>query len=141
MGKFSLNTDEKRNEFEGKYIRKDTPWKVVNKGEDPFSPFIKPNTCLLYVSFFMEAGLRLSYHPFLIQFLRLTRLRITQLATNILRIILGVAELNRIFNMQLGIDEIKYCYGLSKHFDGKYNLKAGTNSLDLVKGLPTSTKG
>ena len=102
MGKFSLDTNEKRVEFERKYIPDGTPWRVVNRGEDPFSPFIQPGACPSYVSFFMEAELRFPYHLFQVQFLRLTRLHITQLATNTVRIILGVAELNRSFHMQLG---------------------------------------
>ena len=53
---------------------------------------------------------------------------------------LGVAELNRRFGLSLGINEIKYCNGLSK-VEWKWNLRARTNSLSLIEGLASSYKG
>lgn len=63
MSRFSLDADEIRGEFEKMYISDGKIWMVVNKGEDPFSPFIKDYIYLIYVSYFMEAELRLPNHP------------------------------------------------------------------------------
>lgn len=65
---------------------------------------------------------------------------VEQLTPNTVKIILGVAELNRWFNLSLGLDEIKYFYGFNQ-FEGKWNLKARMKSPYLVEGLSISHKG
>ena len=122
--RFALDSDEERDDFERRYISEGFAWRTLNEGEDPFSPFINPDItplCLI---------LHGRFPHLLVQFLRLTRLHITQLAINSLHIIMGVVKINRRFHIQLGLNEIKYCYGMSIH-EGRYNLIVGRN---LAKG-------
>ena len=76
----------------------------------------------------------------MVQFLREIRFHLGQLTPNIIKIVLGVAQLNRHFNLSLGMYEIKYCYNLTQS-EGKWKLKARVNSPYLVEGLSTSYKG
>lgn len=59
---------------------------------------------------------------------------------NVVRIILDIAELNKRFGLNLGLNEIKYCYSLGL-FEDKWNLKVRPYSYSLIEGLPSSHKG
>lgn len=67
----------------------------------------------IFNSFFKAAGFRLHLDHFLVDFLKETRFHLGQLTSNTVRIILGTAKLNRLYNLALGMNEIKYCYSLS----------------------------
>lgn len=73
-------------------------WRVSAKGENLFKNLTHGITPI-YTSFFMESGLRLPHEPLLVDFLRDTHLHIGQLATNTVRVILGVAKMNMRFNI------------------------------------------
>ena len=80
------------------------------------------------------------FDSLLVEFLRETRFHICQLTLNAIRIIHGTAELNKRFNLSLGLKELKYCHFLGI-FDEKWNLRAMPHSPSLVKGLASSYKG
>src|SRR3984885_10820485 len=108
-----LVTTEEREEFGANYIPVGLTWRICEDGEDPFESLEIGDTPI-YASFFVEAGLRIPLAPLLIEFLRFTNLHLCQLAPNTLRIILGVVEINRILGTNLGMDELRFCYCLSK---------------------------
>jgi len=63
-----------------------------------------------------------------------------QLSPNIIRIIGGIYTLNKIHGTDLGLDELKFCYSLSKGANG-YSLSARSIAHSLVYALPNSHKG
>lgn len=69
-----------------------------------------------------------------------TKFHLCQLTPNTIRIVLGVAGLNRRFDLTLGLKEIKYCYNFSL-VDDKWNLRAKATSPSIIKGLASSHKG
>lgn len=73
-----------------------------------------PKDYPVHITFFKEAGLRLPFRSLLIDFLRVTHLTLGQLTPNVPRIVLGIDELNRIHCTHLGLDELKFCYTLSR---------------------------
>lgn len=81
------------------------------------------------------------FEPLLVDFLHRTKLHLSQLAPNLFRIILGVAEINRRFGMQLDFWDVMYCYSLS-YVTGelRWNLKGRIGFPALVLGLWDSCK-
>lgn len=73
-------------------------------------------------------------------FFRETKYHLGQLTHNIIRIVLGIAELNKCLNLTLGIKKIKYYYSIGRMED-KWNLKARPSSPSLIEGLASSHKG
>lgn len=65
----------------------------------------------------MGAGLTFLFDPLLVDFLRENQLHICQLTPNAVRVVLGIAEFNRRFNLALGLNEIKYYYSLRLYKD------------------------
>ena len=116
MGKWALKTAVKRLAFEDNFIPDGTTWRESNYNKDLFVrnyiDDFPEGEYSIYTSFFLGVVLTLPFDPLLLEFLRDTRLYICQLTTNTIRIILGAAELNRRFNMNLGLRELKYCYAL-----------------------------
>lgn len=94
----------------------------------------------IYISFFTAIGHKLPLDHLLVDFLRETRFHLGQLTPNTIRIVLSTAELNRQFNLALGINKIKY-YSSFSLVDKKYNLKARPSSPSLIKGLTSFHKG
>lgn len=77
MGKYTLRTVAKRLEFEDQFIPDNTVWKECNTNKDPFdSMFLLEGQYPIYTSFFETAGLKLSFDPLLLDFLRNIRFRI-----------------------------------------------------------------
>ena len=58
----------------------------------------------------VEGGLRFSIHPFFTTVLNQYGLAPIQLQSNAYRIIMGIAELNRRLDQELGLYEFDYCY-------------------------------
>jgi len=143
MGKHVLRTEAQIAEFNEKYIPKGYIWKPVPEGENPYDPTypLGPNDYPIHTSFFKEAGLRLPLWPLLVDFLRCTKLVLTQLSPNVVRIIGGIEALNRIHGTDLGLDELKFCYSLSRSNQGVYSINARSDAPSLVFGLPDSHKG
>ena len=73
-------------------------------------------------------------------FLRETRLHLGQVTPNVVRIVLGTAEINRHFNLNPGLKKIKYCYSVGV-LDEKWNLGARPNSPSIIESLASSHKG
>ena len=143
--KWILKTEAKRLAFEDRYIPNGLNLRESNFNEDPFMgnyiDYFPEGEYPIYTSFFFRAGLTLPLDPLLVEFLRETRLHICQLTPNTIRIVLGTAELNKRFHLNLGLRELKYCYYLAIHEDGKWNLRARPRSPSLIEGLSTSHKG
>ena len=113
------------------------------EGENPFDPTfpLNPTEYPIHTSFFKEAGLQLPLWPLLVDFLRCTKLVLTQLSPNVIRIIGGIEVLNRNHGTDLGLDELKFCYALSHTKDGVYSINARSNAPSLVFALPDSHRG
>lgn len=139
MGQFALRTSERIQEFGQLYIPKGLTWHENNPRESPYDGPIRSGTYPIRISFFTQVGLRLPLDTLIVQFPKAIRLHLGQVTLNVIRIILGVAKLNRRFNMSLGLYEIMYFYFLNCS-RGKWNLKARVNSPSLIEGLPSSHK-
>ena len=144
-GKWTLKTQAKRLAFEDRYIPDGFVWRESNHNEDPFMgnyiDDFPEGEYPIYTLFFLGARLTLPLDPLFVEFLRETKLHICQLTRNTIRIVLGTAELNRRFHLNLGLRELKYCYCLASHEDGKWNVQARPHSPSLIEGLFTSHKG
>ena len=73
-------------------------------------------------------------------FLKEIRLHKCKLIPNSLRVVLGTSKINRRYNVNLGLIEIKHYYSLAIH-DSNYNLKARPNCPSIVEGFSSSHKG
>lgn len=113
-----------------------------NSEKPEIAPFeIKEGTYPIYCSFFFQAGLTILFDPLLVDYLRRTRFQLGQLTLIVIRVILGVAELNRRFDLHLDFDDLRYCYGLIQgKDDGKWAVRARTRSPSLVEALGDSHK-
>lgn len=144
MGKWTLETSAKRLAFEDEFIPDGLARKECDKEDNPFEITLDRDILegeyLIYTSFFKLAGLKLPFGPLLVDFLRKIKFHVGQLTPNVIRIILGTTEINRHFNLNLGINEIKYCYSIGLT-DEKWNLKARPHSPSIVEGLSSSYKG
>lgn len=143
MGRYALISDEKKKKFQKKFLPAYLEWKERPDPDDAIVPFVDFNegTYPIYTSYFLQVGLRISFDPLLVNFLHRTRLHLSQLAPNYVRIILSVAEMNRRLGTQLDFWDIMYCYSLSgAQGDPRLNLKAkpGLPSLWMVYGIPAS---
>lgn len=76
----------------------------------------------------------------LVYFLKCTHLTLGQLSPNVIRIIGGIEALNKIHRTNLGLDEFKLCYSLSRGTYG-FNLRTTCTAPNLVLALPDSHKG
>ena len=130
MGRNVLVNDTKIAEFTRKYIPKELSWRHVAGGEDPLSATYElgPKDYPINTTFFREVGLQLPLWPLLVDFLMCTHVMLNQLIPNVIRIIRGRDALNKINGTNLGLEELKFCYSLSKGSYG-YSLSAGTMPL------------
>ena len=64
-----------------------------------------------------------------------------QVSPNIIRVIMGVAELNRILGTNLGVWIIQHCYSIIQAKSGIWYFKYRTANMRLVTDLPDSSKG
>lgn len=114
-GKYALVFSTRIDEFQEEFIPDGLIWRKCSEDENPFEEIvIIEGTYLVYISFFRAARLKLPFDSLLVDLLRQTRFHIGKLTPDTVRIVLGVAELNRHFGLSLGINEIKYCYGLNQ---------------------------
>lgn len=144
IGKWTLKTEAKRLAFEDEYIPDGTVWRESNHKEDPYKlSFIQPlpaGQYPIYTLFFLGAGLSLPFDPLLVDFFKEIRFHLCKLTPNVVRIVLGTAELNRRFGLNLELNEINYCYS-HRLFKDKWNLRARPHSPSLTKGVASSHKG
>lgn len=143
MGRFALKSDVRGKEFHDKYIISEgIEWRECENNKEPFDDMAIPvRTYSIYTSFFIQAGLKITFDPLLAIFLYKTRLHVDQLSPNTIRIILGIAKLNRRLSLNLDFHDIRYCYSLwaSKKYK-KWNLKARVQTPSLIEALPDSHK-
>ncbi|GMP32746.1 hypothetical protein CsSME_00006368 [Camellia sinensis var. sinensis] len=103
-------------EFRREYnIPDDVHLELTKKGDTPWGELDK---CPFTVMSIVEGGLRFPVQPLICEFLRQTRLCSTQVSNNTYKIINGVAELNRLLGLNLGLAEIFHQYTLSKNKGG-----------------------
>ena len=133
MGKYTV-TEDNREEFTRKYLPDHTV-RVCKVGEEP-----EGNEFPIYVALIKDGGLRFPFDPLLVRFINHTRMPLQELDLNTVRIILGVSRLNHLLGLDLGLDELFYCYCVVDSQHGYY-LKSRPKSPSLVVALPTSNKG
>ena len=103
MGRFALVTEEKKRQFQTKFLPDGLQWEEHSGSDDPIQDRLElaAGTYPIYTSYFFQAGLRVPFDPLLVDFLHRTSLHIGHLSPNAVRIILSVAEINRRFGMEL----------------------------------------
>lgn len=110
---------------------------------DPYydSTLIKERTYPIFCSFFFQVGLTIPFDPLLVDFFYCTNFHLGQLTPTVVRVVLGVAKLNRRFGLHLDSKDIRYCYGLNQSKEDKrWALRAKVKSLSLVEALRDSHK-
>ena len=97
MGRFALVTEEKKRQFHAKFLPDGLKWEEHNEPDDLIQNELgfAAGTYPIYTSYFFQAGLRIPIDPLLVDFLHKTYLHIGHVAPNAIRIILGIAEINR----------------------------------------------
>ncbi|GMP56621.1 hypothetical protein CsSME_00021040 [Camellia sinensis var. sinensis] len=135
MGKyrFMVNSPGALADFHREYnIPDDVHLEIAKKGDTPWGELDK---CPFTVVSIVEGGLRFPVQPLICEFLRKTRLCPTQVSNNAYKIINGVAELNRILGLNLGLAEIFHQYALSKNKGGFcWYLKVRKDRAKLIEG-------
>lgn len=94
MGKYALKSDVRGREFSRKYLLfEGLKWDECKEGKNPYEDdvLIPARTYPIFISFFMQAGLKISFDPLLVDFLRKTSFYLSQITPNTFRIILGIA--------------------------------------------------
>lgn len=88
-----------------------------------------------------NAGLRLPLPSLFKQFLHCTRIPPALIHPNIVRVLMVCSILDMLFSLDLSLLEIPFVYSIKKAKNDVFSLAASTPSLQLVTGLPDSTKG
>lgn len=88
-----------------------------------------------------NAGLRLPLPSLFKQFLHYMRIPPALIHPNVVRVLMGCSILDMLFNLDLSLLEILLVYSIKKTKNDIFNLAANIPSLQLVIGLPDSTKG
>lgn len=104
----------------------------TNKSEDNSICFTKEQ---------FNAGLRLPLSSLFKQFLHYTRIPQTLIHPNVVRVLMDCSILDMLFSLNLSLLEILFVYSIKKAKNDIFNLAASIPSLQLVTGLPYSTKG
>lgn len=137
MGCYALVSDKRKKRFHKKILPADLEWEEHADPDDAIASLLDfdEGTYPIYTSYFLQTGLRILFHPLLVDFLHRTRLHLSQLAPNSVRIILVVTEINKRFRTLLDFWDIMYYYSLSNvQGDSRLNLKGRTGSPILVYG-------
>lgn len=114
MGRYTLVSDERKRRFRKYFLPKSLELEEYNNFVDFIAKSIDfaTGTYPIYISYFLQEGLKIMFNPLLVDFLHRTKLQIIQVAPNLVRTILGIAKINRRFGMQLNFWDIKYYYGI-----------------------------
>jgi hypothetical protein len=88
----------------------------------------------------IEGGVRFPLDPLLVEFLNYFNLSSTQVSPNILRIIMGVVELNRRLGLSLTVHDIVAMYTLYSTKNKAYSLRPRNVDRTLVNGLSNTNK-
>ena len=116
MGRNALINNTQTAEFARKDIPRELSWKPAPDGDDPIGALynLGPKDYPIHISFFKQSDLWLPLWHLLVDFLRCTHLKLCQLSPNVIRIIGGINALNKNHGTDLGLEELKFCYSLSK---------------------------
>ena len=87
-----------------------------------------------------NTGLRLPFPSLFKQFLHYTQIPPALIHPNIVRVLMGCNVLGMLFNLDLSLLEVLFAYSVKKGKNDIYNFVVSIPSLQLVTGLPDSTK-
>ena len=96
--------------------------------------------CILWPKIHINEGLRFPLPPLVHQFLHFTRIHPVYVHVNIIQVLLGVSELNKKYDHNLGLEEVLYVYSFKRHKLGRYYLIADAQSLHLVTHFSNTNK-
>jgi hypothetical protein len=144
MVKITLLSEEDKMDFGEKYLPpvQDLMWRQPQPHE--LVPLEEPTTSSLgiYVDHFTEGGLSLPFVPLLCDLMNATGIPLSRFNLNAIRIVHSIVELNRKLNINLGIRELLFCWGLRKTAStGCHFLAARPDSPELLMCLPDTGKG
>lgn len=88
-----------------------------------------------------NAGLRLPLLSLFKQFLHYMRIPPALIHPNVIRVLMGCSILDMLFSLDLSLLEVIFVYTIKKAKNDIFSLSASIPSLQLVTGLPDSTKG
>ena len=88
-----------------------------------------------------NAGLHLPLPSLFKQFLHYTKIPPTLIHPNVVRVLMGCSILDMLFSLGLSLLEVLIVYSIKKAKNDIFSLAASIPSLQLVTGLPDSTKG
>lgn len=88
-----------------------------------------------------NVGLRLPLPSFFKQFLHYTKIPPALIHPNTVQVLMGCSILDMLFNLGLSLLEVLFLYSAKKAKNDIFSLAASIPSLQLVTGLPNSTKG
>ena len=82
MGRFALVTEEKKRQFQTKFLPDGLKWEEYSGSDDPIQDRLElaAGTYPIYTSYFFQAGFRVPFDPLLVDFLHRTNLHIGHLA-------------------------------------------------------------
>lgn len=109
IGKYAITNEWCLADFKKKILEY-LKWEITPPNSDPFHDPLKiyEGTYPIYCSFFFQVGLTIPFDPLLVDFLRCTRFHLGQLTPTVVRVVLGVTELNRRFDLHLDFDDLNY---------------------------------
>ena len=125
-----LENPQARAEFRAKYRILDDVFIRLDEPENPFDGMTFTNGWMPFMLVtVIEGGVRFPLHPLLRICLKKWHLCPYQLMPNDFKIIMGVVELNRILEINLGVHDIEDVYDLCKSGggDNTYYLRVKTN--------------
>ncbi|GMP60339.1 hypothetical protein CsSME_00023242 [Camellia sinensis var. sinensis] len=122
-------------EFRREYhIPDDVHLELAKKGDTPWGELDK---CPFTVVSIVEGDLCFLVQPLICEFLRKTRLCLTQVSNNTYKIINGMAALNMLLGLNLDLAETFHQYTLSKNKGGFcWYLKVRKGRAKLIEGNP-----
>ena len=88
-----------------------------------------------------NAGLRFPLPSLFKQFLHYTKIPPALIHPNVVRVLMGCSVLDMLFSLGLSLLEVIFIYSIKKAKNDIFSLAASIPSLQLVIGLPDSTKG
>ena len=88
-----------------------------------------------------NVGLHFPLHSLFKQFLHFTKIPSAFLHPNVVKILMGCSMLNMLYHLDLSLLEVLFIYTIKMSGKKIFSLSAHILSLQLVIGLPDSTKG
>ena len=88
-----------------------------------------------------NAGLRFPFPSLFKEFLYFTQIPPAYIHSNMVQVLMGCSILSMLFNLDLSLLEVLFVYSLKKGKNDIFSMAAHLPFLQLVTGLPDSTKG